>query len=326
MLEKYIKINKLEFHNRLVLPPMATAKSKVDGQVTQELIDYYELMTKGGHVGLVILEHAYMDPRGQAGDKQMSLTKEVDPFMLEKLVKTIQASGSKVFAQINHAGAKVPEERKEILGVSKDIDLLPQSSSPNFKVMDQQDIEDFKKNFLYSARLVKELGMDGLEIHSAHGYLLNQFYSPLSNKREDDYGPKTIKSRLKLHLELIQLLRKELGDFPLALRLGVCDYLQGGSTIEDSVQAAGFLEGAGLDILDISGGLMGYRSESKIEGYFKDISLEIKKSSKLPLILTGGVVTRAGADKLLDEGAADLIGVGRAFLKNPLWAAQAFEK
>lgn len=167
-----------------------------------------------------------------------------------------------------------------------------------------------------------------MEIHSAHGYLLNQFYSPLTNKREDEYGISSMENRLRLHKEIIQSVRAEVGeDYLVALRLGGCDYMEGGSTIEDSVKAARLLESYGIDLLDISGGLNGYVIPKRKEsGYFSDMTGQIKREVSIPVILTGGITDIDHADRLIENGRADLIGIGRAILKDSLWAMKAMKE
>lgn len=167
---------------------------------------------------------------------------------------------------------------------------------------------------------MKAAGYDGVEIHSAHGYLLNQFYSPLTNFRTDAYG-RSLENRLRFLLETVQKTREAVGaDFPIAVRLGGCDYIDGGSTIRDAAQASVALEKAGIDLLDISGGFHIYmRPGHREPGWFSDMTNKIKKNVTIQVILTGGVRTKEQAEALLTEGKADLIGVGRAMMRNPLW-------
>lgn len=133
---------------------------------------------------------------------------------------------------------------------------------------------------------------------------------------------------MRLHGEVIAAVREEVGpDFVVALRLGACDYQEGGSTVDDAVAAAKILELAGIDLLDISGGLCGYRgSGSKEPGYFGVESKAIREAVSIPVILTGGVRDGRAVERLLEEGKADLIGVGRSVLKDSLWAKKAFEE
>lgn len=188
------------------------------------------------------------------------------------------------------------------------------------------EIKDIIKNFVEASKRVKKAGFDGVEIHSAHGYLLNQFFSPLTNKRNDEYGG-DVYGRIKIHLEIIEEVRKAVGeDFTILLRIGASDYKEGGTTIEDSIIAAKEFEKAGVDILDISGGFVGYRNPNdKGEGYFAHLSEAIKNEVNIAVILTGGVVTKEGAETLLDNDKVDLIGVGRAIFTNSNWARETIE-
>ncbi len=171
----------------------------------------------------------------------------------------------------------------------------------------------------------KKAGFDGIELHSAHGYLLNQFFSPLSNKRKDCYNGITIEGRIRLHLEIIASLRDALGsNYPLAIRLGACDYMEGGTLISDSVAAAIEFEKAGIDLLDISGGFCSYQNpDSQEPGYFSECSKAIKNAVSIPVMLTGGIKDIQSAEALLKQQKADMIGVGRPMLKDAQWALTA---
>lgn len=323
-LNRPIKINSLELPNRLVMPPMATAKSDGDGQVTQQLCDYYAEKSAGNYIGLIITEHAYISPEGKAKQGQLSIARDEDVEGLKKLVLSVHQNGTKVMAQLNHAGGAAKYEVTGYPPMSASAvempNAAPGSSLPT--AMTTDDIQKVTDNFVKAAIRAKEAGFDGVEIHSAHGYLLNQFYSPLTNKRTDGYSGSTLQGRIKLHLEIIRAVRNALGaDYPIALRLGACDYKDNGSTIEDSVLAAKAFEEAGLDLLDISGGFCGYIHPFKQEqGYFSEITEAIKANCSIPVLLTGGIVDARAAEALLQSGKADLIGVGRAVLRDSGWA------
>ena len=190
----------------------------------------------------------------------------------------------------------------------------------------KDEINTIIKEFKNSAVRTKQAGFDGVEIHSAHGYLLNQFLSPLTNKRTDEYGG-DLKSRIKIHIEIIKAVREAVGEeFPILLRLGASDFKEGGTTIEDSKVAAVEFEKAGIDILDISGGLFGYKVEGlEGQGFLSPLTEEIKKVVSIPVILTGGVTEAQAANELLEQDKADLIGVGRAIYKDSNWAKEAIK-
>ena len=192
------------------------------------------------------------------------------------------------------------------------------------RALTHAEIDAIVDQFAAAARRVKAAGFDAVEIHAAHGYLLNQFYSPLTNRRTDEYGGH-VGGRIRLHLRVIAAVRQAVGaEFPILLRLGACDYMEGGTRIEDSTIAAVAFERAGVDILDITGGLSGYIRPGHDEpGYFAELSKAVKGVVSIPVMLTGGVTEAAHAERLLVEGKADLIGVGRAILKDSEWAARA---
>lgn len=324
-----LRMKGLVLSNRLVLPPMATEKSQGRGSVSQALLDYYAEKTAGGYFGFVVLEHSYIDEKGQASVGQVSFSRDEDVEGLSNLAALIHRSGSRVIAQINHAGGK------SISALGGGLSLAPSAMSYTTtrgeaieaRSMTQDDIDDVIAGFAAAARRSKKAGFDGVEIHSAHGYLLNQFYSPLTNRRTDAYSGGSIESRTLIHRQIIAAVREAVGpDFLVALRIGALDYEEGGSTVEDAVSACRLFEQAGVDLIDVSGGLCGYRgSGSREEGYFKGEAHAIRDAVSVPVVLTGGVRTPAGAQALLDEGDADLVGVGRAVLKDSLWAKNAIE-
>lgn len=328
LLNKPLKVKNMEVTNRLVIPPMATSKT-ADGKINRQLLDYYDEKTKGGYIGLVITEHAYVSKEGMAGKGQISISRDEDVDGLKELVKVIHNNGSKVIAQIAHAGSSTTKELtgyKPISssavtnnGVTGKKGVIP-------KEMSKDDIKRVIQCFADAGRRAKEAGFDGIEIHAAHGYLLNQFFSPLTNKRTDEYGGE-LEGRMKIHLEIINAIRSAVGDeYIIALRLGACDYVDGGTTLEDSVNASILFEKSGVDLLDISGGFCGYLNpNNKEQGHFSELTEAIKKSVATPVILTGGITDGEVADMLLEEGKADFIGVGRAILKDSNWAKNVME-
>ena len=325
MIKDSIKVGNTELKNRLIMPPVATYLSTEDGKVTDKLIEYYGERAKGGNIGMIITEHCYISQQGKAKANQLSIANDEDVEGLNRLVKTIHQNGTKAMAQLNHAGATTFEDLTGMRKVSASASPLPIQGSPLNDVIPEaltpEGISAIAEDFVRAARRAKEAGYDGVEIHSAHTYLLNQFYSPLTNKREDEYGG-SLANRLRFHTEVVSRVRAEVGsDYLISLRLGGCDYMDGGSTIEDAVNAAKILEAAGLDMIDLSGGMCGYRREGSDDpGYFKDMSTPVKAAVSIPVMLTGGVTRIREGEELLLEGAADLIGVGRELLKNPYWA------
>jgi NADPH2 dehydrogenase len=328
MLKDSLKIKNTVFSNRLVMPPMATAKSGPDGDVTDDLCEYYKSRAAGGYIGTIITEHSYYCQQGKASAGQVSFASDDKIDGLKKLVNAIHEGGAKVIAQLNHAGSATTSAATGMPVVSASAVINPgikPGTTPEMPVeLTKEEISEIQDKFVEAALRAKAAGYDGVEIHSAHGYLLNQFYSPLTNKRTDEYGPQSVENRTRFAVEMYRKARKALGeDYLIFIRLGGCDYMEGGSTIEDAVEAAKIFEKEGIDLIDISGGMCRYlRSDNSEPGYFSDMSLAVKKAVSVPVILTGGITTAGQAEKLLEEGAADLIGVGRAMMKDAEWAAK----
>lgn len=319
MLNEKQKVGSIELKNRLVMPPMATGKSKA-GIVTDALLEYYRERSERNGFGLIITEHSCISEAGRASKDQLSLSDDALVPDLKKLTDAIHSGGSYSFAQLNHAGsAAMPFVKGDNVSASN-INIPAKKLLPRPRAMTVSEIHDMEELFVRAALRALSAGYDGIEIHSAHGYLLNQFYSPLTNRREDDYGPQNIENRTRFLVETIQKVRQAIGAVPLAVRLGGADYMTGGSTEEDAVEAAKLIENAGADLMDVSGGMCFYsRPGHKEPGYFGSMTQKIKETVSIPVLLTGGVTTEEEAEALLAEGKADLIGIGRAVFKNPGW-------
>lgn len=320
-----IQAGKITLKNRLVMPPMATSKAEADGKVSQAILDYYDEKSQGGYISLIIIEHSFILPEGKASEQQMSVANDNTIEPLRELADVIHKNGSKTFMQINHAGSAASED---IIGT---IPVAPSGvANPRKGNMPRElthgEIQYIIQGYAAAASRVKAAGFDGVEIHSAHGYLLNQFFSPLTNKRTDEYGG-DVRSRIHMHLQVIEAVRKAVGDdFTVSLRLGASDYMDGGITIEDSIIAAKEFEKAGVDMLDISGGFCGYNvPNASGQGYFAALSEAVKKVVSIPVIVTGGITEIQAAENLLAGKKADLIGVGRAILKDSQWAKRTME-
>lgn len=327
-LQAPLATGKLPLKNRLVMPPMATSKANPDGSVSDGLLDYYDEKSAGGAIGLVIIEHSYISRQGQNRGGQPSVADDDTIEGLTRLAEVIHRNGSKTAMQINHVGGAPAEALPGVERVAPSALPLPfRPDGPSARALTLDEIAAIPGLFAAAARRVKTAGFDGVEIHSAHGYLLNQFFSPLANQRTDEYGG-DVHGRIKLHLEVIAAVRGAVGeDFPVLLRLGAADYIEGGSDIEDSMIAAVAFEGAGVDMIDVTGGLRGYiRPDHAEPGYFAELTAPIKAAVSIPVILTGGVTEPEQAETLLAQGVADLIGVGRAILKDSGWAARAIRE
>jgi NADPH2 dehydrogenase len=309
----------LSLPNRLVMPPMATAKSESDGKVSPAMLEFYREKSAGGQLGLVIVEHSFVHQTGKASTNQLSVADDSVIAGLKQLADVLHGNGVKAIMQINHAGSAASAEITGTHPVGPSAIVNPRKGGVP-QELTQQEIDDVVTSFQNAASRVKAAGFDGVEIHSAHGYLLNQFFSPLTNLRTDAYGG-SVENRIKIHLQVIKAVRQAVGpDYPILLRLGAADFVEGGSTIQDSQVAARAFEKAGVNILDISGGFSGYINPGNNQpGYFSSLSGAIKEVVSIPVILTGGISTAEAAEALLAAGKADLIGVGRAILQDSQW-------
>jgi 2,4-dienoyl-CoA reductase-like NADH-dependent reductase (Old Yellow Enzyme family) len=193
-------------------------------------------------------------------------------------------------------------------------------------MLEENEIYDIVDDFALAAERAVMSGFDGVELHGAHGYLLNQFFSPLFNRREDDFGG-SLEKRMRFPLLIVEKVRRILGDRLLLYRLGSDDLAPSGTHIEDSIAFAQRLEASGMDIIDVSGGMCGSepRQLRQVKGYFVPQASEIKKAIKVPVIGVGGITDAEYADKLVIEGKVDLVAVGRAFWTDSQWAEKALE-
>lgn len=317
-----IMIGQTELSNRLVMPPMATGKVAEGDKVTEELCNYYGERARNSKIGLIITEHSYINIQGKAHSGQMSIAVDDNIPGFKQLTDRVHKEGVKIIAQINHAGSATTSETTGQPSVAPSAVCHPRQKDELPEELSIEQIHEITKWFAQAALRAQKAGFDGVEIHSAHGYLLNQFYSPLTNNRADEYGVQSIENRTRFQCEVIKAVREAVGDgFIVAIRLGGCDYEEGGSTVEDCVKACQLFEKAGADMIDLTGGMNGFIRPGHSEpGYFKDMSVAAKAVVNVPIILTGGVTTIAQAEELVAEGCADLIGVGRAIFKNACWA------
>jgi len=194
------------------------------------------------------------------------------------------------------------------------------------KELTKDEIKAVVTEFARAAERVVLAGFDGVELHGAHGYLLNQFFSPLTNRRLDEYGG-TLENRMRFPLEVTEAVKRVIGDRLLLYRLGSDDMSPGGSTLEDAKFLAKRLEEMGVDIIDVSGGLCGGSPAQfeGVEGYFIPQAREIKKAVNVPVIGVGGIRSFEYANMVVEKGYVDLVAVGRMLLKDPEWAKRALD-
>lgn len=311
-----LSIKSMELSNRIVLPPLASSYATEEGSVTKRHISHYSRF-KG--LGLIILEHTYVHPKGKYSKGQLGLYSDDQIEGLGKLVESIKSLGSRVVLQLSHAGG-VGVEAKAPSSVNQ-----PKREGVMPEELTREEMLEIRGAFVEATRRALLAGFDSVEIHGAHGFLLSQFLSPLTNKREDAYGG-TWRDRLRFPLEVVEAVKEVLPEeVPLFYRLGAYDGIEGGLDLEESSKMARELVEKGVDLLDLSGGLGGYPQDSKEEGFFLNVSDSIKPEVDVPVLLTGGFKTPEIANQMICEGRVDLIGVGRQLLKDPDWALKAKE-
>ncbi len=323
-----IRIGSVIVPNRIVMPPMATFKAPED-RFTEDILQYYNEKTDGGAIGLAIVEHCYVSPEGKAHPSQISIADDAAIPYFRKLAEILHQNGSKALVQISHAGGRSESKFTGCPVLSVGTEPLNRSGEIP-QAMTEADIHRITKCFADAAVRVQKAGFEGIELHAAHGYMLSQFLSPLTNHRTDAYGG-SLENRIRFHLEVIRAVREAVGpDFIVAIRLGAADYpkgepqpAEGGVTEEDGIAAAVACEKAGADLIDVSGGLFG----TERGGYpglamFTDISAAIKKQVSCPVAVVGRITTSAQCEQILEQGDADLVGAAMALLKDSNWAKQ----
>lgn len=317
------EINGMVMANRFVRSATWMGLAEKDGEATPELIEKMTELAKGG-VGLIITGHAYIAPEGQATPRQIGVYKDEQTDGLGKMSKAVHDSGGKIVLQLAHSGAFAPNPLtgQDALVVS-DFEGV---SKPPYRAVTQEDIHAIPVAFANAARRAKTAGFDGVQIHAAHAYFLSQFLSPIFNRREDEYGG-DIRNRARIVLEVFQAVRHEVGDdFPVMLKINCRDFAENGLDAEDALEVAKMLADAGLDAIELSGGLLtskkmspsrpGINTEEK-EAYFREDALAFKKELRIPLILVGGVRSPDVAESLLENGTADYFSMSRPFIREP---------
>lgn len=320
-----LRVKGYELKNRVVLPPMQMELATQSGEVTDQLLTHYA--ERSQDMGLCIVEHSYISMQGRLSAKQLGIHNDGLLDGLANLAKTISDKGAVAVIQINHAGSRTTSDVCLERPVGPSEVMLPGGAElPRQLTIGEIDviIEDFIK----AAARARKAGFDGIEIHGAHGILLNQFISPLANLRVDNYGG-PLENRMRLPLEVIRGVRSAIGpNMLLIYRLGMDDRLPGGNDIAEGLKIANMLENADVDILDISGGLCGSRPADiqNDPGFFAYLSKAVKEVVDIPVIGVGGIKTREQAEAMMAEGAADLVAVGRSLLKDPDWVTNNWYK
>ena len=317
--------------NRAVMAPMSTELGGSDGQVTPDMIAFYRERALGG-MGLIVVEYTCINPdTGRAHEYQLTLESRQNLDGHRRLVRAVHDTGAKVFMQLQHSGqyanrAILPDGMP--VGPS-DVFSRKDPTRLTCRALTAAEVEEMADAFGRAAALAVEAGYDGVELHGAHGYLLSQFLSPLTNKRDDAWGG-DFERRLAFPVAVIRAVREGLGDRPLVYRLSADEFIKDGSTIEDMERAVPHLVAAGVDALHASSGWgVGAAFEKVVEpmstpeGWRIPYAARLRKAAGVPVIAVGQIRWPETAEAALESGQVDLIALGRPMLADPFWAAKS---
>ena len=329
------KIGNITLKNRLVMSPMGTSLAEMDGSPSEDMIAFYEARAIGG-AALIIPEIARVnDLHGAGMMRQLSVSKDRHIEGLAKLAETVHKYGTKIFIQLHHPG-------RETVTALTGGPVVSASAIPckylqqETRALSTEEVKALIQQFISGAVRVKKAGCDGVELHAAHGYLLQQFLSPYTNKREDEYGG-SFENRLRMITEIINGIRVQCGpDFPIGVRLSVEEFLdKTGVTedyihIQDGVKIAMALEKCGIDFIDVSVGL--YETGSVCvepisfpQGWRKDLIKAVKDHVSIPVIGVSCIREPQVAESFLEGGIVDFVSMGRSWLADEQWGLKVLE-
>jgi 2,4-dienoyl-CoA reductase-like NADH-dependent reductase (Old Yellow Enzyme family) len=320
-LNSSFNIKSLSLENRISMAPLYLGYGNPDGTVSELLLDHYSEMAESG-VSMIVVENASVTPAGVGSPFTIRIDEDQFVPGLSKLADVIKDKGVKAIQQINHCGkfAFSPEP----LGPSAG----PEGKSP--RAITKEEIKDTVQYFADAAARVKQAGFEGVEIHGGTGYLIDQFLSPFSNQRTDEYGG-SLENRMRFSLEIFEAVKAAVGeDFPVGHRFLADEALPGGFTLDEGKVWAKELENRGVAYLSVMYGtydsffLPEYAENERTEGYMSFYAGEIKKTvPNTPIIAAGRIQTPQLAEKMIEEGKADIVGLARVLLADPLWPKKA---
>ena len=317
------EINGMKLENRFVRSATWEGMAADDGACTPKLISLMADLARGG-VGLIISSHAYVQKVGQAGARQIGIHNDDMIPGLKKMTAAVHEQHGKIVCQLAHAGifanAKLSGQTPIAPSIVEGIAEGPR------REMNQEDIDGVIDAFAAAAGRAKSAGFDGVQIHGAHGYLLCEFVSPMFNFRSDEYGG-TIENRARLPLEVFTAIRKTVGnDYPVLIKLSCKEFTDNGLMPQEFVQVGKMLAAAGIDAIEVSGGLpispktrpsqLGINREEK-EAYFQEEAGALKKQVDVPIILVGGNRSFHVAERIVEAGVADYISMARPLIREP---------
>lgn len=308
--------NGLSLKNRVVMAPMCMYKAESDGEVTPFHLVHYTTRAMGG-VGLIIVEATAVEARGRISETDLGLWDDAQVPGHQQLVQLCHEYGAKMGIQLAHAG------RKSLCASSSPVapSALAFSATNGYKLpheLSLEEMENVKKHFVQAALRATYAGYEFLELHAAHGYLLCEFLSPLSNQRTDKYGG-SLENRCAFVIEVAQAILDATKDVPLFVRISADEWMEKGWSIEESIYLAKQLQSIGVAMIHVSAG--GNNEAQKMPPlvplYQAAYAKVIRESVEIPTIAVGLITTAVEGEKLLAGGFCDLVAYGRELLRNP---------
>ncbi|AKA68779.1 FAD-dependent oxidoreductase [Clostridium scatologenes] len=319
-----ITINGMTLRNRTVMPPIGSNFATVSAEVSEEMIKYYELRAKGG-TGLIIVENACIDfPMGTNGTKQCRIDDNQYVPGLYTLVERLHAYGAKVSIQLNHAGASAYAARLDGVQAVSASNIPSKTGGAIPRPLTVEEMKDIAKKYGEAAARAQLAGFDSVEIHAGHSYLLNQFLSPLFNDRTDEFGG-SAENRARFAVMVIDSVRAAVGPrFPISIRISADDMIEGGNTLEDSLELMGYMQEK-VDFLNISIAqndtlYLQHDKMSLAEGWRSYMAKAFKEKFNKPVITSGNIRSPKVAEEIIAKGDADLLAMGRGLIAEPYWA------
>ncbi|MFU2014076.1 NADH:flavin oxidoreductase/NADH oxidase [Peribacillus butanolivorans] len=314
------RIKELELKNRVVMPPMCQYSVEAkDGIPTNWHLHHYVSRAVGG-AGLIIVEMTDVEPDGRISNGDLGLWSDDQVEAFAKIVKEVHQYGAKIGIQIAHAGRKAQDAETPVAPSAIAFDETFKTP----RALETEEVREMVDKFRNSVRRAVQAGFDVIELHGAHGYLIHQFTSPLTNKREDEYG----KDLTKFGVEVIKAVKSEMpADMPLIMRISAKEYVEGGYGLEESIEFSKVFKEAGVDMFHVSSGGEGPIGADGRPGthasYQTPLAREIKKALDIPVIAVGRLDDPILANSIIGNEEADLVAVGRGMLRNPYWSLEA---
>jgi NADPH2 dehydrogenase len=311
------KVGRITLKNRLTMAPLYLGYAGDGGTVSGLMLDHYRLMAKSG-VAMIVVENATIDhPSGSGSDRTLRADSDDCADGLKQLSVTIQQEGAVACLQINHAGRFAGVNEPVAPSAVETFGRMP-------KALNKTEIRTIVNRYADAALRVKEAGFDMVELHGGTGYLLAQFLSPRTNRRDDEYGG-SFENRQRFALEVVATVKNKKGDFPVGYRFLADEWLPDGLQLNESVLFARSLESAGIAYLSVMGGtyesffLPDIVKKSEERGYMVDLAAAVKKEVYIPVVTAGRISTGSLAESILKENKADLIGLARVLWADPEW-------